>query len=214
MKLAATQRNAGKANQLRQTGQLPGIIYNKQLNIPVSVELRAFDKVFRTQGTSHVIELDLDGKPHDVLVKQVQMDKRRRLPLHIDFYEVTAGEQVEVGVTIDFVGNPPAVKEGAQIDIQRRDVTIKIVPRLIPNKLEVDISHLGFGDSMHVSDIVGLLPEEAEIMDDVELTLVAIVAPRVAEETEDEADGEMVEPEVIGESDDEGEGENEGSSDD
>ncbi|MEM6428836.1 MAG: 50S ribosomal protein L25 [Deinococcota bacterium] len=211
MKLVATQRNAGKANQLRHGGQLPGIVYNKQVNIPVSVELRAFDKVFRTQGTSHVIELDVDGSSHDVLVKQVQMDKRRRLPLHVDFYEVTAGEQVEVGVAIDFVGTPAAVKEGAQIDVQRRDVTIKIVPRLIPDKLEVDISHLGFGDSMHVSDIVGLLPEEAEVMDDTELTLVAVVAPRVVEETEDEADGEMTEPEVIGASDDDDEaGDDEG----
>lgn len=206
MKLAANTRNAGKAKTLRNKGQLPGIVYNNELNISVSVEMRAFDKVFRSQGMSHVIDLDIDGKNHEVLVRQVQMDKRRREPIHVDFYEVTAGQKVQVGVTIDFIGTPAAAKEGGQIDIQRREVLIDVIPRYIPDKLEVDISGLDFGDSLHISDIASQLPEQADILDDEGLTLVTILAPRLPEEEEDTGEEEMMVPEVIGESDDEDEG--------
>lgn len=198
MKLAANTRTAGKAPSLRHTGQLPGVVYNKALNILVSVDVRDFDKVFRSQGMSHVIDLDIDGKPHEVLVKQVQMDKRRREPIHVDFYEVTAGQKVQVGVVIDFIGTPAAAKEGGQIDIQRREILIDVIPRYIPDKLEVDISQLGFGDSLHVSDILSLLPEQADVLDDERLTLVTILAPRVVEEDEGEGSETPMVPEVIG----------------
>ena len=196
MKLEANKRTPGKANALRRQGLIPGIVYNKQVNLPVTVELRAFDKVFRSQGISHVIDLDVDGETHEVLVRQVQMDKRRRLPKHVDFYEVTAGQQVQVDVHLDFVGTPAGAREGGQIDIQRREVVIWVLPRLIPEKVEVDVSGLAIGDSLHVQDIVGLLPTEAEIMTDLELTLFTVVPPRVAEE-ETETEEVAAEPELI-----------------
>lgn len=206
MKLAAHTRSAGKAKTLRHKGQLPAIVYNNEVNMPVSIELRAFDKVFRSQGMSHVIDLEVDGKNHEVLVKQVQMDKRHRLPIHVDFYEVTAGQKVQVGVTIDFIGTPAAAKEGGQIDIQRREILIDVIPRYIPDKLEVDISGMDFGDSLHISDVASKLPEQADILDDEGLTLVTILAPRLPEEEEDTGEEEMMVPEVIGASDeDEGE---------
>lgn len=205
MKLAANTRTAGKAKNLRRQGHIPGIVYNNEVNMPVSVDVRDFDKVFRSQGMSHVIDLDIDGKNHEVLVRQVQMDKRRREPIHVDFYEVTAGQKVQVGVTIDFTGTPAAAKEGGQIDIQRREVLIDVVPRYIPDKLEVDISGLGFGDSLHVSDVASKLPAQADILDDEGLTLVTILAPRRVEEEEDTGEEEMMVPEVIGAADEEDE---------
>lgn len=195
MKLEAQKRTPGKANNLRREGLIPGIVYNKLVNIPVAIELRAFDKVFRSQGISHVIDLDVDGETHEVLVRQVQMDKRRRLPKHVDFYEVTAGQQVQVDVHLDFVGTPIGAREGGQVDIQRREVVIWVLPRLIPEKVEVDVSGLAIGDSLHVQDIASLLPAEAEILTDLDLTLITVVPPRVVEETETEA--AAAEPEVI-----------------
>lgn len=195
MKLEAQKRTPGKANDLRREGLIPGIVYNKLVNIPVSIELRAFDKVFRSQGISHVIDLDVDGETHEVLVRQVQMDKRRRLPKHVDFYEVTAGQQVQVDVHLDFIGTPVGAREGGQVDIQRREVVIWVLPRLIPEKVEVDVSGLNIGDSLHVQDIASLLPAEAEILTDLDLTLITVVPPRVVEEPETE--DTAAEPEVI-----------------
>ncbi len=199
MKLSAIKRSTDKANALRKQGRLPGIVYNNEVNIPMSVDVRDFDKAFRARGTSQVIELDIDGEVHDVLVRTVQMQKRRREPIHVDFYAVTAGQTVDIGVLIDFVGTPIGAKEGGQVDIQRRDVQIRIIPKLIPEGLEVDISKLRIGDAIHLSDILDMLPPEAEILDEPERTLITILAPRAEEEEEPtEAELEPAEPEVIG----------------
>lgn len=201
MKLSAEKRAAGTrtSRQLRREGFIPAVIYNDHMNIPVSVEYRNFDKAFRLQGTSNIIELDIAGESHDVLVKQVQMDKRRREAMHIDFYAVTAGQLVDVGVMINFVGTPRGIKEGGQLDVQRREVSIRILPRLIPHDIQVDISGLRIADSIHVADVMTLLPAEAEVLDEESLTLVTVVAPRVV--SEDEGEEESLEPEVIGEHD-------------
>ena len=201
MKLVAEKRTPGEASALRSTGRLPGVVYNKETNIPVSLETRAFDKAFRSQGTSNIIDLEIDGENHDVLVRAVQMNKRRREPIHVDFYAVTAGQVVEVAVVIDYVGTPAGAKQGGQVDVQRRDVRISILPRLIPSNLEVDVSGLEIGDAIHVSDILSMLPSEAEVLDEPERTLIAILAPRAEEPEEPTEEAEATQPEVIGQDD-------------
>ncbi len=184
MKLEAQKREGGEAPALRQQGRLPAVMYNSKLNLSVSVDLKAFDRVFRSQGTSGVIDLEVDGKVHSVLVKAVQMNKRQRIPQHVDFYAVTAGQRVHVHLPIEFVGTPIGAREGGgQLDVQRREVHISVVPRLIPNQLELDVSDLAIGQSLHVSDLKALLPEEADILDDLDLAVVAVVPPRVVTET-------------------------------
>lgn len=201
MELTAQKRSPGGARQLKSSGRLPAIAYNKDTNIPVSVELREFDRVFRAQGTSLVIDLDIEGDKKEVLVKAVQMNKRNRLPEHVDFYVLTAGQKVDVSVKINFIGTPVGVRNGGLDEVHRRELQVNILPRLIPGAIEVDISELEIGDSIHISDIVSLLPDEAEILDDLENTVLAVVPPRVeiepvSELEEDEF--ESVEPEVIG----------------
>ncbi|MBX3143201.1 MAG: 50S ribosomal protein L25 [Trueperaceae bacterium] len=198
MKLQAEKRTPGRSNDLRAQGRLPALMYNKELNVPVSVDLKAFDKAFRAQGTASLIDLDIDGDVHSVLVKQVQMSKRRRVPEHVDFYAVTANQPVEVSVPLELVGTAVGVRDGGQLDVQRREVRISVLPRLIPAHVELDISKLAIGSSIHVSDVVALLPKEAKVLDDLELALVAVVPPRVSD---DSAAGEGgSEPEVIGRS--------------
>lgn len=196
MKLQAEKRTPGRSQELRAQGRLPALMYNKELNVPVSVDLKAFDKAFRSQGTASLIDLEIDGELHSVLVKQVQMSKRRRVPEHVDFYAVTANQPVEVGVPVELVGNPIGVRDGGQLDVQRREVRISVLPRLIPAHIELDVSQLAIGDSVHIGDVVKLLPSEARVLDDLELALVAVVPPRVSEEAAEVS--EEAEPEVIG----------------
>lgn len=197
MKLEAQRRDGGKAERLRAEGKLPAIVYNRETNLPVAVDFKTFDRVFRATGTSSLIDLQVDGDTHQVLVREVQMDKRKRVPLHVDFYAITAGQAVEVYVPIEFHGTPEGAKEGGQIDIQRREVHIRILPSLIPNHIEVDISPLDMGDSLHMSDIASKLPEEAEILDDMDRTIIAVLAPRAEIEEEVEEEVEVLEPELI-----------------
>jgi large subunit ribosomal protein L25 len=207
MKLEASKRAVGAPGSLRQAGRLPAVVYNRHLNQPISIDLKAFDRVFRSQGTSSVIDLAVDGEVHEVLVKAVQMDKRRRVPRHVDFYAVTAGQMVSVHLPIEFVGTAIGTKEGGQLDVQRREVHISVLPRLIPNHVELDVSALTIGDSLHVRDLQAALPPEAIVLDDLDLAVVAVVPPRIAVEDEEGAEGTEAEPEVItrgGEDEDEG----------
>jgi large subunit ribosomal protein L25 len=196
MKLDARKRAVGAVSPLRTGGRLPAVVYNRNLNVAVSVELKAFDRVFRSQGTSSVIDLDVDGEIHEVLVKAVQMDKRRRIPQHVDFYAVTAGQAVAVHVPIEFVGTAAGTKEGGQLDVQRREIHVSVLPRLIPNHVTLDVSALNIGDSLHVRDLQASLPPEATVLDDLDLAVVAVVPPRVAVEDEGGEEAEA-EPEVI-----------------
>lgn len=198
MKLEATTRQAGSNGALRNAGRLPGVVYNKSMNISVDMERKAFDKVFRQQGTSSLIDLLIDGEATPVLVREVQMDKRKRIPMHVDFYAITKGQKVQVAVPIVLEGTAAGQREGnGQLYVQRREVTINVLPSQIPSDLIVDITELNIGDSVHVSDVAKLLPETAEVLDDEGLTIVTIVPPRVeAEPTESAEEG--AEPEVIG----------------
>ena len=194
MKLEARTRAVGAIGPLRRAGQMPAVVYNRNLNLAISVDLKAFDRVFRSRGTSSVIDLSVDGEVHEVLVKAVQMDKRRRIPQHVDFYAVTAGQAVSVHVPIEFVGTAAGTKEGGQLDVQRRELHISVLPRLIPNHIVLDVSALAIGDSLHVRDLQAALPPEATVLDDLDLAVVAVVPPRVAV---DDEGGEEAEPEVI-----------------
>jgi large subunit ribosomal protein L25 len=197
MKLEASKRTAGHNAAHRRAGRLPGVLYNKELNLPIAVETKAFDRVFREQGTSSLIDLDVDGTEHQVLVREVQMDKRKRVPLHVDFYAITAGQKLEVYVPVHFEGTSQGQKDGGQLDVQRREVGIYVLPSQIPHDITVDITELTIGDSVHIGDVRALLPETAEIIDDESLTLVTVLAPRLEVEEEEE-ELEEAEPEVIG----------------
>jgi len=196
MKLEARKRAVGAVGALRRAGQMPAVVYNSQLNQPVSVDLKAFDRVFRSQGTSSVIDLEVDGDVVPVLVKAVQMDKRRRQPQHADFFAVTANQPVSVHLPIELKGVAIGTRDGGQLDVQRREVHISVLPRLIPGTIDIDISGLAIGDSLHVRNLEAYLPAEAEILDDLDLAIVAVVPPRLAVEDEETVE-EEAEPEVI-----------------
>lgn len=198
MKLEASTRTAGRNSALRHEGRLPAVVYNKGLNLSVALEAKAFDRVFREQGTSSLIDLEVDGEVHQVLVREVQMDKRRRVPLHVDFYAVTKGQKLEVAVPVVFEGTAKGQNEGGQLDIQRREVSIYVLPSQIPDEVVIDITELEIGDAIHISDVASRLPETAEILDDEGLTLMTVLAPRLEEEEEEEVAEEGLEPEVIG----------------
>lgn len=198
MKLEASSRTTGRSAALRQEGRLPAVVYNKGLNLSVAIELKAFDRVFREQGTSSLIDLEVDGENHQVLVREVQMDKRRRVPLHVDFYAITAGQKLEVAVPVIFEGTAKGQEEGGQLDVQRREVTIYVLPSQIPHDVTVDISALEIGDAIHIGDVRAFLPETAEIVDDETLTLITVLAPRLEVEEEEVEEEEGAEPEVIG----------------
>ena len=126
--------------------------------------------------------------------------------MHLDFYEIHAGEKITLHVPLKLIGIPEGVRNGGGVLEQViRGLEVEVLPRYIPDHLELDVTDLELNRSLHVSDITA---ENVEILNDVGATICSVIPPRVEEtEPDDELEeiGE-IEPEVIGKPKDDEEG--------
>ena len=137
-------------------GRMRAVVYGpKQESLPIEVSSQEFTKVLRDAGESTVIELSGLGEPMQVLIHDVERDPVTNVPRHADFYAIEKGAKVEVAVPFEFVGESPAVKQGANLVKVMHEVEIEAAPADLPHQIEIDISVLAaVGDQIHVSDIV------------------------------------------------------------
>lgn len=177
-RLKAQTRGDENLNALRDAGKLPGVLYNKNENRKVVVDLREFNKVFMQAGIHHVITLELEGKTVDTLVRQVNLDPRRRRPNHIDFYALS-DEPVQMWIPVKIVGTAQGVRLGGVLQLVNADIQVKVSPKAIPEFIEVDVSELNIGDSIHMEELK--LPEGVKLAMNPKDTVVSIVPPVDAE---------------------------------
>src|SRR5262249_26431359 len=117
--------------------------------------------------------------------------------IHVDFYEIKADEKVKLKVPVHLVGTPDGVRNaGGVLDQVIREVEIEVLPEHIPERVELDVSHLTIGHSVHVSDLK--IPH-ATILTHADLTIATVVPPRAEEVAAPAAEGavETAEPELI-----------------
>jgi len=201
--LSAKKRsNVGKgvARKLRAAGEVPAVIYGHGRE-PQALALNTFnfermlDKIsYRTT----VIELDIEGAMSRTLIREIQRHAFKRSILHVDFQELVAGEKVTVKVPLVFVGTPEGVRVGGGIlETAMRELTITVDPADIPNHIDVDVTSLTIGHSLHVSDLK--VPAGVEVEDEPNATVCLCAVPKaVAEPTPEEAAATTAaEPEVI-----------------
>jgi large subunit ribosomal protein L25 len=184
--LSATPRSGvgkGVARSLRAAGQVPGIIYGHAREAqPVAINTRDLEKLLvHISAESTVVEVSLDGRTSRTLIREIQRHPFKRQILHIDFQELVAGEKVTVNVPIVLIGIPDVTRtEGGILDQTMRELEIEVDPAHMPSRIEVDVSNLAIGHSVHVSDLQ--VPPGVEVLDDPEQTVVVMSAPRVEEE--------------------------------
>jgi large subunit ribosomal protein L25 len=201
IELSVAKREAtgkGAARRLRADKAIPGIVYGaKKEPVKVSIDVTAFDKVIRENGTTGLFfNLDIKGDTgRSVMLKDFQMDPFSLHYMHIDFHEIDMDETVSVVVPIETEGESVGVKEGGMLQIIRRDLEVICKPKDTPESVKLDISKLDIGDGIHVADID--LGSEIEIPFDTNFTVVTIVPPESIsdeEELEEEAEiGEVAE---------------------
>jgi large subunit ribosomal protein L25 len=112
------------------------------------------------------------------MVKEIQIDPLQRITLHTDFYEVTMDEMVTVEIPVHLVGKPEGTKVGGILEQVRRVIQIQCLPGDIPKSIDIDVSLLKIGDSIHVQDIQ---VEKAKIISDTNFTIATVVPPVVEE---------------------------------
>jgi large subunit ribosomal protein L25 len=195
----------GAARTLRSKGEIPAVIYGHgRESQALSLNARDLDKMLgNIQAESTVIEVTVGSTTSKTLIREIQRHPIRRQILHVDFQQLVAGEKVTVSIPIVLNGIAEGVRlEGGVLDQTLRELEIEVDPSNIPHHVELDVTNMVIGDSLHVSDIK--VPEGVEVVDDPETSVAVLAAPRAvieeapaAEAAEGAVEG-APEPEVIG----------------
>jgi len=184
----------GGARASRREGLVPGVIYGGD-DAPVAVSVK-YNEVLKAinsgQFLSSMIELSHEGKTQKVLTKDVQFHPVTDMPVHLDFYRVTAKSIIEVEVSVNFVGEDvaPGLKAGGTLNVVRYAIEVKCPAGSIPDNITVDVSTMDIGDAIHISEVT--LPEGVKpSIADRDFTIATVVASRATiEEDVDEVEGE------------------------
>jgi large subunit ribosomal protein L25 len=176
---AANRKSAAQA--LRRAGRIPAILYGHGRE-PAALSVSGFDfgrLLEHIAPESTIVELTLDGQTVKTLIREVQRHPLLPGILHVDFQEVHAGEKVRLEIAVHLVGIPDGVRnQGGVLDQVLRTIEIEVDPTQIPERVELDVSALVIGKSLHVSD---LKVTDAKVLTDASLTVATVVPPRIEE---------------------------------
>jgi large subunit ribosomal protein L25 len=199
----------GAARKLRAVGEVPAVIYGHGRE-PQSLAINTYTLERMLEKVSYkttVIELEVaGGASARTLIREIQRHPYKRHILHVDFQELIAGEKVTVRVPLVFVGTAEGVRTGGGIlDQVMHEMEITVDPASIPNHIDVDVTNLGIGHSIHVSDIK--VPDGVEVLDNASATVCVCSIPKeVVEEVAVDAAAVPAEPELIRKTKEEEEG--------
>ena len=127
------------------------------------------------------------------MIKELQTHPVSGNLIHIDFYEVDMKRKINVMVPVVTTGKSVGVEEGGMLNIVRRELEVFCLPGNIPESIEIDISELTIGDSVHIEDVP--LGDDVEISADVNYTVVTVLSPKIEEEPVEEEEEELEEGE-------------------
>jgi len=199
-----TTGGKGAARQARLKKKVPAVVYgHDRASQSLEVDAQALEQVLSgVEPSSTLVELTVEGKKARALIREIQRHPVRPDIIHIDFYEIKGDEKVRLKVPVHLTGTPDGVRNaGGVLDQVTREVEIAVLPEHIPDRVELDVTTLTIGHSVHVAD----------------LTIATVVPPRAEEVVAPAAETgtEVAEPELIrkvreGEEGEEGEAEAEG----
>ncbi|MGE5410663.1 MAG: 50S ribosomal protein L25 [Clostridiales bacterium] len=184
-----SRKSANK--QLRKNGYVPGVFYSKsQKPIAIEVAEKALKPLVFT-SEAHIVSLKVgDNDALTCVIKDVQFDPVTDRIVHFDLLGITTGEKIEIEVPVLLVGNAAGVKQGGIIQQVLHKVDIECLPTEMPEHIQVDVSKLLLGESLHVRD---LKFDNINFLTAPESVVVSVVSPRA----EKEASEAPAEPEVI-----------------
>ena len=201
---ARVRKNKGKGavRKLRKDNVIPAIFYGPQTEpVMLAVDYPELESLIK-QGRAENVILDLQMQTdygtenRKAILKDVLIDPVKDTVLHVDFYEISMDREITVDIPIRLTNTPVGVTDGGVLQQIRRQLTISCLPDKMIDALEMDVSGLAIGDSLHVEDIE--LPEGINSLDEGHLTIAVVAAPTVVEEEVEEAleEEEVAEEEV------------------
>ena len=203
LSIAAQKRDrAGKGNarSLRGEGRVPAVIYGEKKGPEsISIAINDITKLYNTgRILSTLLDVDIDGKKHRVIARDVQLHPVRDTILHADFLRLGKGAKIAVEVPVRFLNEEtcPGLKSGGVLNVVRYTVELNCPADNIPEDIELDLIEASMGDSLHISEVT--LPNGCEpVISDRDFTIATIAAPAAirSDAAEDEAGAEDAEGE-------------------
>jgi large subunit ribosomal protein L25 len=189
---------AGRLDNLRSKGSLPAVFYGpKEASTPITIKSLDFKKIWSEAGESSIIILkDASGEEHEALIHDVDVHPVTGAPRHADFYVIEKGKKLQLGVSLEFTGVAPAVKDaGGTLVKVLHEVEIEALPKDLPHHIVVDISALVSVDSQILAKDLPL-PAGVELITNPEEVVAAIAVAK--EEPEDAPAATIDDIEVVG----------------
>ena len=200
-KIRTTTGN-GPARRLRMSGQIPAVVYGPKTEpVLLSVNKSDLEILFKKGGIGQVvlnlvIQKNGETLTMPAMIKELQTHPVSRNFIHIDFYEIKMDQKITAKIPVVTTGIAKGVELGGVLQIVRRELEVECLPLEVPESIEIDISDLDIGDSIHVGKIS--LEGEIELLEDDNYTVVTMLSPKLEEEEpeeEEEEEGEEEEAE-------------------
>ena len=199
--LEANVRNnstKGQLNSIRNSGEVPAIIYGgKDQNQKISISKKLLKTLIEKENFfSTIISLSVDGKPQDVLPREIKYHIISDEPMHVDFLRVLPGVKIKIEIPVNFINHEksPGLKKGGVLNIVRRKVELKCPSEKIPDGLTLDLEGVDIGESFKISSIK-LDPEVTPTIQGRDFVIATLAAPTVMNEPEKPAEAEVAEGE-------------------
>lgn len=195
-KIRTTTGN-GPARRLRMSGKIPAVLYGPKTEpVLLSVNKSDLELVFKKGGIGQVIlnlVIQKNGETltRPAMIKELQTHPVSRNFIHVDFYEIKMDRKITAKIPVVTTGKAKGVELGGFIQIIRRELEVQCLPLEVPESIEIDISDLDIGDSIHVGKIH--LEGEIEFLDDDNYTVVTVLSPTIEEEEPEEEEEEEAE---------------------
>ena len=203
---ASPRETVGKSShRLAAEGKIPAVLYghDRQTKL-LSLDRHDFELLMGHHAAgSTIVTLAIEGekRPVNAVIKEVQHSPVKGNILHVDFQVIRMDELIHVTMTIRYLGDPAGVKAGGVLTENVHHINVEAKPKDLVEVIDVDVSALEIGDSLHLSDVA--LPKGMKILDDLDEILCSVLPPAVAVEVE-VVPTEIGEPELIGEKSAEG----------
>jgi len=176
----------GISRRLRVAGRVPAVVYGKGMEaVTVSVGTRELSEAIAGEGgRNHILTLNCAGELNGatVIVADLLQDCLKGTPRHVDLHKINLADKVKVHVKLNLVGIAAGAKAGGFVDFALHEVEVECLPVHIPDHINVDVTELGIGHSIHVSDVVA--PIGSVILSDPNAAVVSILGRKSAEAEE------------------------------
>ncbi|MBI3985723.1 MAG: 50S ribosomal protein L25 [Lentisphaerae bacterium] len=193
------ERGSRAVRRIRLAGWLPCIVYNAEgQSKPIKINRHTFENLVQHHGRRNlIVDLEVGGEPlRKAILRDVQVDRTRDFPTHVDFMEISMTRKIRVSVQIDLVGEPVGVtQQDGVLEHLHRTVEVECLPADIVKSFQIDVGPMKLGDTLFVRDLK--VDPKLTILTPLDIPIASVLIPRMEEEVTPEEGA--AEPEVIGE---------------